>query len=86
MEEEIGYTDALLYTDTGTGGDGTDRVTRTDDNDSTGEDDYKSDGESWSSYDNLPEEDFQNKENGACSDNVSAVYVDFVRQTPHAYL
>ena len=41
-------------------------------------DDDSSDNESWSSYDNLPEEDFQKKEEGACSENVNDVYIHFV--------
>ena len=41
-------------------------------------DDDSSDNESWSSYDNLPEEDFQKKEEGACSENVSVLYILFV--------
>jgi len=40
--------------------------------------DDRSDNESWSSYDNLPEEDFEKKEEGACSENVSVLYILFV--------
>ena len=57
--------------------DGSDSVDRTNGNEVKNDDD-SSDNESWSSYDNLPEEDFQNKEEGACSENVSDVYIHFV--------
>lgn len=42
-------------------------------NDCTDEDDFSSDNESWSSYDNLPTEDFQKNEDDECSENVSNV-------------
>ena len=38
------------------------------DNSSINDDVYDSANESWSSYDNLPWEDFQNNEDGACSE------------------
>ena len=37
----------------------------------TNEDDFSSDNESWSSYDNLPTEDFKKNEDDECSENVS---------------
>ncbi|KAI5009215.1 hypothetical protein ZWY2020_010263 [Hordeum vulgare] len=39
------------------------------DNSSINDDDYNSANESWSSYDNLPSEDFQNNEGDPCSEN-----------------
>ena len=56
---------------------GTDKVTKTD-NDNLNEDDDSSDNDSVSSYDILPPEDFDNNEHGANSENVSAVYFDFI--------
>ena len=73
MDKETGFTDLFLDTSW----DGSDSVDRTNDNDSKDDDDG-SDNESWSSYDNLPEEDFQKNEEGACSENVSDVYILFV--------
>ena len=74
MDKETGFTDLFLDTSEW---DGSDSVDRTNGNDSKDDDDG-SDNESWSSYDNLPEEDFQKKEEGACSENVSDVYIHFV--------
>ena len=67
MEEETGYT-CDQY--------GDDDVSRTY-KDCSNQDDYSSDNESWSSYNNFPNEDFQKNEDGACSENVSDVYIDF---------
>ncbi|XP_044330645.1 putative uncharacterized protein DDB_G0287265 [Triticum aestivum] len=47
---------------------GTDKVTKTD-NDNLNEDDDSSDNDSVSSYDILPPEDFDNNEHGANSEN-----------------
>ena len=74
MEKETGSTDAFLETSEWYG---SDSVDRTNGNESKNDDD-SSDNESWSSYDNLPEENFQKKEEGACSENVSDVYILFV--------
>ena len=74
MDKETGFTNLFLETSEW---DGSDSVDRTNGNESKNDDD-SSDNESWSSYDNLPEEDFQKKEEGACSENVSVVYNLFV--------
>ena len=55
---------------------GTDKVTKTD-NDNLNEDD-SSDNDSVSSFDILPPEDFDHNEHGANSENVSAIYFDFI--------
>ena len=54
MDKETGFTDLFLDTSEW---DGRDSVDRTNGNESKNDDD-SSDNESWSSYDNLPEEDF----------------------------
>ncbi|KAE8768187.1 hypothetical protein D1007_60380 [Hordeum vulgare] len=59
MEEYTGYSKDEYDIDTG---DATD-------NSSINDDDYNSANESWSSYDNLPSEDFQNNEDDTCSEN-----------------
>ena len=67
MEEDTGYSKDEYDIDT---------VDATD-NSSINDDDYNSANESWSSYDNLPSEDFQNNEDDTCSENVSDIYLDF---------
>jgi hypothetical protein len=74
MEKETGFTDAFLETSEWYGSDRVDHMNE----DGSKNDDDSSDNESWSSYENLPEEDFQKKEDGACSENVSDVYIDIV--------
>ena len=74
MDKETRFTDLFLKTSEW---DGSGSVDRTNGNESKNDDD-NSDNESWSSYGNLPEEDFQKKEEGACSENVSVVYNLFV--------
>ena len=74
MDKETEFTDAFLETNEWYG---SDSVDRTNGNESKNDDD-SSDNESWSSYDNLPEEDFQKKEEGVGSENVSDVYIHFV--------
>ena len=64
MDKETGFTDLFLDTSEW---DGSDSVDRTNGNDSK-DDDGGSDNESWSSYDNLPKEDFQKNEDDACCD------------------
>ena len=54
MDKETGFTNLFLETSEW---DGSDSVDRMNDNESKNDDD-SSDNESWSSYDNLPEEDF----------------------------
>ena len=56
---------------------GTNKATRND-NDIFNEDDDSSDNDSVSSFDILPPEDFDHNEHGANSENVSAVYFDFI--------
>jgi len=56
---------------------GTDKVTKTD-NDNLNEDDDNSDNDFVSSYDILTPEDFDNNEHCANSENVSGVYFDFI--------
>ena len=63
MEEETGYSRVDIDTINAT------------DNSSINDEDYNGTNESWSSYDNLPSEDFQNNEDGACSENVSDIYL-----------
>src|SRR3954470_10296437 len=63
MEEETGYSRVDIDTVDAT------------DNSSINDEDYDSANESWSSYDNLPSEDFENNENSACSENVSDIYL-----------
>ena len=74
MDKETAFTDLFLDTSEW---DGSDSVDRTNGNESKNDDD-SSDNESWSSYDNLLEEDFQKNEEGACSENVSVMYILFV--------
>ncbi|KAE8814471.1 hypothetical protein D1007_08546 [Hordeum vulgare] len=64
MEEYTGYLKDEYDIDTG---DATD-------NSSINDDDYNSANESWSSYDNLPSEDFQNNEYDTCSENDDSFY------------
>ncbi|KAE8786190.1 hypothetical protein D1007_39974 [Hordeum vulgare] len=59
MEEDTGYSKDEYDIDT---------VDATD-NSSINDDDYNSANESWSSYNNLPSEDFQNNEDDTCSEN-----------------
>ena len=65
MEKGTGLTDVFLETSEWYGSDSVDHTNE----DASKNDDDSSDNESWSSYDNLPEEDFQKKEDGACSEN-----------------
>ena len=63
MEEETGYSRVDIDT------------VDANDNSSINDEDYDSANESWSSYDNLPSEDFQDNENGAYSENISDIYL-----------
>ena len=60
MEQETGYPDDEF----GSG------------NGSISENGYNNEDESWSSYENLPADDFQINEGSAGSQNISGMYVD----------